>query len=601
MLNGGPINAGAINALLKSEPDTPGAQPIIPGQAFRWRVLIMVAGADVSARLTGQVEVDRERGAAGLASFSLHMLPGSVLPMDWVGREVTIDYISTAQGVTKQKRRYSGRIVSTEWNPITRVLVCQCGDQLQQRVENLTVADVDALIPAFWSPDVFDAAEGRSRWDYAQERLGTIQSSLDSSADGSLRLSTWYAGAEQYVFGTGTTIYNSIKLSYADLTSLTNKVEIETSYRFSRLHQLNQGFHWTHPDTFGLGGTQGFCLWRQDSTDLPDVAMMKDSASGGGFSIIRPPGYTRVPASGADICGTGQPWVNSYPDLLLGFSFVGGRRWTQAVTEKYTLTVVADASVAQAGEVTSRDSLSVEYTNAVVDDWEGTAFGIDAPRPTTTEGAVGIREGSGGTEIGPVTDGGLSGHADIRDEDARQAALRCVLNQAKTTVVLAHSGTTISWDVPTSMVLDIDLGNTLRITDQGINARARCSRVLDTLDLASGSAITTLAITVMRGGGTVSDPLDPPEPSTESQPDDAYDPASTSLPTQLGGKAGGPAYDDTMEGFAGNYDNADPTLEEFPRRLQITATEIDALLRDEKVVELTATYRINIPNDLLEL
>jgi hypothetical protein len=124
--------------------------------------------------------------------------------MDWVGREVTVDYISTAKGVTTQKRRYTGRIVTTEWNPITRLLVCQCGDQLQQRVESMTVEDVDTLIPAFWSPDVFDAAEGRSRWDYAQERLGTIQSSLDSSAEGSLRLTTWYAGAEEYVFRAGT-------------------------------------------------------------------------------------------------------------------------------------------------------------------------------------------------------------------------------------------------------------------------------------------------------------------------------------------------------------------------------------------------------------
>lgn len=599
MLNGGPLGAIALNALFGS--GAPDSHEIVPGSAFRWRVRVDVDGEDVSPRLTGQIQVDRERGAAGLSSFTLQMLPGPVLPMDWVGREVTVEYFSTAQGVTTQKRRYSGRIVTTEWNPISRLLACQCGDQLQQRIESMSVAEVDALIPAFWSPDVFEAPDGRSRWDYAQERLGTIQSSLDSSADGALRLTTWYAGTEQHVFGAGTTVFNSIKLAYADLTSLTNKVEIETSYRFSRLHQLNQGFHWTHPDTFGLGGTQGFCLWRQDSTDLPDIAMMKESASGGGFSIVRTPGYTKVPGSGADICGNGQPWVNSFPDLLLGFSFVGARRWTQAVTEKYTLTVQADASISQAGEVTSRDSLSIEYTHDVVDAWEGTAFGVDAPRPATNEGPVGIREQNGVAVIGPVSDGGLSGHADVRDENARLAALRCVLNQAKTSVVVAHSGTTISWDVPTSMVLNIDLGDTLRISDQGINARARCSRVLDTFDLASGSAVTTLAITVMRGGGAVDDVLDPPAPSIEPQPDDPDTPASTSLPTQIGGKPASPAYDESLEGFAGNYDNADPTLEQFPRRLQITATEIGADLRDEKVVELATVYRVSIPNDLLEL
>ncbi|MGA3683955.1 hypothetical protein ACPCX5_28605, partial [Pseudomonas graminis] len=71
-----------------------------------------------------------------------------------------------------------------------------------------------------------------SRWDYAQERLGTVQASLDASPAGELRLTSWYAGGENFAFGTGTTVYNSVKLSYADLTSLTNKVEIEASYRF---------------------------------------------------------------------------------------------------------------------------------------------------------------------------------------------------------------------------------------------------------------------------------------------------------------------------------------------------------------------------------
>lgn len=601
LMNGCPVNSAPVNGLPGAAVSAP-SQPVVPGSAFRWRVILTVGGADFSSRLTGQVQIDRERGAAGLATFTLHMLPGSVLPMDWVGREVAIDYLTAARGITTTKRRYTGRVVTTEWSPVTRLLVCHCGDQLQQRLEGMEIEAIDALIPSYWSADVFEALDGRSRWDYAQERLGTVQASLDASPAGELRLTSWYAGGENFAFGTGTTVYNSVKLSYADLTSLTNKVEIEASYRFPRLHQLSEGFHWTHPDTFGLGGTQGFCLWRRDSTDLPDIAMMTDAASGAGLSIVKTPGYTRVPGSGANICGNSQPWVNSFPDLLLGFSFMGARRWTQTVTEKYTLSVVCESSIEQAGEVTSRDSLSLDYTTDIADAWEGTAFGNAAARPATSDGAVGIVSAVGGaTTIGPVKDGGLFGHADVRDEAARKAALLCVLNQAKTTVVLAHSATTISWDVPTSMVLDIDLIHTLRISDQGIEARARCSRVLDNFDLSTGSALTTLSISVMRGGGQVSDEIVPPAPSTVPQPDDANDPPSKSLPTQLGGKPSSPAYVEDLEGFAGNYDNADPTLEEFPRRLQITASEIEAASRDEQVVELKATYRVVVPNDLLEL
>jgi hypothetical protein len=148
------------------------------------------------------------------------------------------------------------------------------------------------------------------------------------------------------------------------------------------------------------------------------------------------------------------------------------------------------------------------------------------------------------------------------------------------------------------MVLDVDLPHTLLLDDQGIRARARCSRVLDTFDLAAGTAITTLAITVMRGGGSVSDPLLPPAPSAVPQAESG-DPVN--LPTQLGGKSSSPVYDEDLDGFSGNYDNADPTYPVFDRRFQITASEIAEDQRDEQEVAILATYRVAVPDDLLEL
>ncbi|MGA3683956.1 hypothetical protein ACPCX5_28610, partial [Pseudomonas graminis] len=59
--------------------------------------------------------------------------------MDWVGREVAIDYLTAARGTTTTKRRYTGRVVTTEWSPVTRLLVCHCGDQLQQRLEGMEI------------------------------------------------------------------------------------------------------------------------------------------------------------------------------------------------------------------------------------------------------------------------------------------------------------------------------------------------------------------------------------------------------------------------------------------------------------------------------
>jgi hypothetical protein len=170
LLNGASLNSTPLNGLGAAAlvPVVP-AVPITQGLAFRWRLRVVVGGVDLSARLTGGVSTDRERGGAGVASFVLQLAPGAVLPSEWVGRPVAVYFISSAQGITTEALCYSGRIVKTEWSSQLRQLACQCGDQIQQRVEALDVAQIDALTPgAFWSADVFEPVAGRSRWDYAQ-------------------------------------------------------------------------------------------------------------------------------------------------------------------------------------------------------------------------------------------------------------------------------------------------------------------------------------------------------------------------------------------------------------------------------------------------
>jgi hypothetical protein len=577
LLNGAALNSTPLNGLSASTvvPVVP-AVPIAQGLAFRWRLRVLVGGVDMSVRLTGNVSVDRERGAAGVASLVLQLAPGPVLPSEWVGRTVQVYYLSTAQGVSTEALRYSGRIVKTEWSSQLRQLACQCGDQLQQRVEALEVAQIDALTGGFWSADVFEPVAGRSRWDYAQERLSTTAASLDSAADGTLRVSSWYTVAPDFEFGANTTIYDSLSVSYADLTSLTNTVEIEADCRFSRLRQKNVSYSWVNPAGGGFGGLQAFCVWRHESGETPDVEMVISATESSGQTLLAGATYNRLPPSGV-YCDPPAGWINRFPDLLLGASWIAGRRWVQTVTEQYRITVVAEASVASAGAVITRDRMSFEVDSDRADTWSSE----------------------------PFTDG-ISGHEDVRDEPRRQSAITCLLHQATTTIISAHSATRISWDEPTSLVMAVDLPHTLKLADQGVKALGRCSRIVDDFDLFAGTAITTLSMSVMRGGGDVSDPMTPPASVTLPQPDQpGLGDADYGLPTQLGSRNISPIYDDDLYGFAGNYDNNDldinAALEVFPRRFIIPASEILATDRDEAQVAIAAVYRVVIPNDQLEL
>jgi hypothetical protein len=563
MLNSGPLNSAPLNGSVAG-PAAVDPEYIVAGISFLWRLRVVVGGVDMSGQLTGAADVDREEGAAGVAGFQLHLPAGPVVPGEWVGRTVAIDYISTNGGVTTEARRFTGRIAGPpQWDTNNRILSCECSDQLQQRVEALSIAEIDALTGGQWSLDVFDPVEGRSRWDYAQERMSTRTASLDCSPTGELRVTSWYATAPHFAFGYNTTIDESLSVEWPDLSRLVNTVAIEADYRYMRLRQQNEAFSW-------IGG--GFCGWYfPQSKELPTTAMVREAVESAGANLLNGYSWDLLPPSMPDPCLIGVPWINNFvgEELLLGATFAIGRRWAQSVTERYALNVVVPTSIAAAGEVIERIGSAFEVDSLAAETWAGT----------------------------PFTDG-LSSHVDERDEARRSLFLQVLLRQARATVVQAHRGTVLSWQVPTSMVMGIDLVHTLRFEDQGALALGKVVRVAD--DFGDAVATTTISIKVMRGGGTVTDSLTPPPSVDEPQPDSGYTP--TILPTQLGGIDGVPEYDEDLPGFSGNYstsDIAEPIM--YPRRFDIDAAEIPAEQRDELPVPIPATYQVAIPNDLLEL
>ncbi|WP_462382319.1 hypothetical protein [Pseudomonas sp. Marseille-QA0892] len=601
LINGYPLGSVPLAGLAGEESVDP--VPVIPNASFTWRPVVTVAGVDWSTRLAGIVEVDREEGAAGVASFALCMPPGPVTPTDWKGRAVTIELVAQDRDGQRVQRLYTGRIADPSWDRATRTLACTCSDLLQQRVKALGINEIDALTPsAHWSPDVFQPVEGRSRWDYMNERLGTLTASLDSDVYGGMRVTSWFAkGSADYVFGPGSTVHASLDVQLSDIGAETNVVEIDSDYRFSRLRQHNERYYWQHPNTFGVGGEQGFCNWisERDGTELPDIQMVKDAVGDTGQTLLSAASWYRQLPTGV-YCGGEVPWANDYLDLLLGASFSGGRRWVQTVTEQYRLRVVAETSVEAVGEVVSRQSANVEIENERAEEWGSKPFGID------TQGTPKQSNGNGIPVIdgwpGNKPDDGKTGHEDLRDEERRQALLRTLLAEGYSQVISAHRGTALSWQVPTGWIGELDLIHTIEIDDQDVRAKGKCVRLQHALDMASGSALSTVTMAVMRGGGSVTDPLVPPPYHDEPQPEpEPESPIATSLPTQLGGKVSSPEYNEKLPGFSGNYSVPEITDAEFPRRFDLDSREIPAEQADEQQIEIARTYRVAIPNDLLEM
>lgn len=575
LINSGPLNSLPLTGAGGSGSSEPVVVVVAPSVV--WAARVMLGGEDVTAQITGQIRIERQESSAAIAEFAVWLPPEPIDVAAWTGRAVEIFYRELVGGVWIEEQRFSGWLEQPAFDPRNRIVSCEATDRLQDLVESMDVEQIDALVGGRWSTDVYDAVDGRSRWDYAQERLSSFPASLDRSVAGALRITPWLSKAPAWTFGPGTTVDGSLAYDPAKLTDRINKIELSIDYRYSRLRQRNQSWGWQHPDIEGISLDSSFCLWRHNTTELPDVAMMESAVESSGYKMLTGANYLRVPLTGV-YCDPPAGWQNDYPDLLLAADFVGGMRWSQPVTEQYRLTVIAPASVAQAGEVLRRDGTAIESEIDRASNWESSTFtSIDGDAHQDALGDWVIEE---------------------RDDARLSDSVLCQVAVAATSILSAHRENHVTWQAPTSVTMGMDLVHTLRIEDR-CRAQGKLFSLVDEWDLEGQVALTTLTVAVSRGGGTGSPLVMPSPPAT--QPGGSGGGAH-SLPTQLRGR-GLMTYDDEMDGFSGNYDEVDvgtPT-ESFPRRFQVTAPEVPAEHRDEITGERQATFNVAIPDDLLEL
>lgn len=579
-LNGAELNAVPLNGAAALGQPAVTVEPVI---SVLWGARVLLGGVDISANLTGSLRIEREEGAATLADFVLSLDAGAVNPAAYIGKTVEVYYQHWDGAAWVEHLRFAGQVIRPQYSMQERLLSCDCSDRLQDAIEALTVAQVDTLAGGQWSADLFESPEGRSRWDYAQERMSTQAASLQKSVSGVLQVTPWAATAPAFVFPVGSVLDQSMDWIPVELSERVNVVELELDYRFIRLRQRHQSFAWQHPDIIDSSIGGGFCLWRGDSTELPDIEMVTAACTGAGYqSILDGVEWHRLPPSGV-YCDPPAAWGNIYLDLLLGGLWTAARRWSQPVTEQYKLRIEAPASIAQAGEVIRRDSITVETESDREAEFEGATY-------TTTE-ADAVQDALGDWVV------------DLRDSPRLEGAAVIGVSMARVQVLAAHRANRLSFQLPTADTLGVRLEHTLRVEDvigdQAVRCQAKLASLIDEWDFDTGEAITTLLLAVSQGGGDVTDPATAPAPPPSTPAGSV--PILITLSTQLGGRNTSPVYDPELLGFSGNYSVTTAGVEPFPREFKVEMPEIPADHQDDYQVVSNKTYRVAIPNDLLEL
>lgn len=579
-INGAPLNGGAVSGA--------SAAPMIisPVVSVLWTVRLVLNGVDSSHLLVGGGRILREEGARCIADFDLQFLGEAVNPASYQGQRVELSFMIWSGAGWTVALCFRGQITGPQFNLQTRVLSCECSDRLNEIVEAMPVEAIDAITGGLWSADVFEEVEGRSRWEYATERMSTRPASLQLSLEGALQVTEWAPTPEpHFIVPAGAVLFESIEWIPVELSERINVVEIEGDYRFPRLRERHQPFSWEHPDVHGLSEQDGLCFaFGRDNTETPDIAMITQASEEAGYQSIQLPVWGRVPESGSGaLCDPPFAWTNNYPDLLLRGSWVSAMRWVQPVTEQYKLRIEAPASVAQAGEVFDRQRVAIETESDRSEEFEGATF--------TEPEADAVQDALGDWVV------------DLREDERRALALSCLMHVGRVEILDAHRGNRFGFQLPMADCMAVRLEHTGRVEDvilgRDIACQAKVFSIGHEWDMDTGSAISSIQFAVSQGGGDVTDPLTVPGAPASTPAGEV--PVQIILPTQLSGHVDSPPYDEEMLGFSGNYTNYNSTQPRFDRRFDIEAPEQPADHRDEYAVEQVQTYRVAVPTDLLEL
>jgi len=224
--------AGVLTLTATQQVQAPGV--LAPAATQRPAVVALLAGMDISARLTDAVEVDREAGQAASAALSFLPLGGAVDLAQWIGATLTID-LSDGSGPV---RVFSGWVTDAQYDMLRRLTVLQASDDLQRALDALPREVIDAVTPgAMWSAAAAD--ESATGWAYAQDRMATLPADLDRDRWGALRVTPWAAAAvADWTFDAGAIVDESLRVEPGRWRELINQIDITAEVRYTRrLHR----------------------------------------------------------------------------------------------------------------------------------------------------------------------------------------------------------------------------------------------------------------------------------------------------------------------------------------------------------------------------
>lgn len=566
---------------------------LAPSPTQRPAVVALLAGMDISARLIDAVEVDREAGQAASAALSFLPLGGAVDLAQWIGATLTVDLSDGGAAV----RVFTGWVTDTQYDPLRHVTRIDASDDLQRTLDALPRAVIDAVTPgAVWSAAAAD--EAATGWAYAQDRMATLPADLDRDRWGALRVTPWAASAvPDYTFDADAIVDESLRVEPGRWREMINQIDITAEVRYTRRLHRERSTRWEFAGGVDTGGAMIDYLYLHST--LPDEDMIRRAAETNGWQVVAESFTQRSPRGVyGGIFWEFNPATEAHPWQVLGANITAARRWTQTITETYSLRVQAPASIARFGLNASQDRATYSASDEQ-GGWE------DAQLPLRTGGL-----GSTSDLAGALTAANGDRYFEDLPAGAREAAVGAVLARARVAILAAHRVHSV--ELTTPLLPAVDTAHTVRVQTVGLTAQGRVRQVTHRLTLG-GEALTTVRIALSQSaaGAQADDALAAPAPPPTA-PSGSSTPAlggSGAGGTHLGGYQGAPEFiraaqytadEDNPDwtGYVGNRDPAWAGSVTFDERFAVDWGDIT---RDPIDAAAAATYRVAVPHDTLEI
>ena len=526
---------------------------------------VFINSVDQTANLTGTVEIDIEEGKARTAFFTL--LPGAGISdlMSWIGASVTINTIVNNNSVLV----FTGIIDTPDFDNQTGLTKFTCTDNLQEHFEIKDNATIAGITGGYWSEAVFNESTG---WEYAQERLSTIPSALDMDATKTVRVTPWAAKTTaDFTFTDADIVDKTLKVSkITNRRNVINAVNATLDYRYKRLKERQQAYNWDDP--------YDVCNQNSNPYYYPLKTGVMDAIKNTGWEIVGSVILSDLPASGL------YPPCNvaflTNPDMCDGATFTLGKRYSQNITEKYTIRIESQDSIAALGEiaVSQNASLQIDYDQSA---WEKSLIA------------------DGYADFGtPSTDINNDNYINKDDTAERQNAIDTVINLSKTKILASHRRNEVTFNLPLNQ--SVDVIHTAQVNATGLDCKGKIKRTVHTIDLNNASGITsvTLAISKKIGTGTPGVETPPTTPDALPAAPDTQ-PVDLNLLSHIGGQSQ-VAFDSTWSGWITNYQVITEPGYVYNRGFVVHTPAITLNSIDNTEATDTSLINVTIPDDLLQ-